>query len=252
MKKDANSNKKKIKLRRIEEAKKAKRVKSKMAQMRRVVAESPKEPISKKKILTISSFIGLLYLFLIIPATPLASTQNIENKICSEMHYDRLSNPYKIFTPKKTKKKIANSILHNNISSIIKNTPMEEMTDYIADRDDTVAAFIVGIAMKESKFGKYSPKKDGKECYNYWGYRGKENTTDSGYSCFDSPKHAIKVVGDRIESITKRGVSTPAQMISWKCGSSCAGHNPVSVDKWIADVGINYYRIQDAVKLARK
>ena len=68
---------------------------------------------------------------------------------------------------------------------IIKGTPMEKMSDYIVKRDKPVAAFLVGIAMKESKFGKYAPKKDGADCFNYWGYRGKENTTKSGYSCFD-------------------------------------------------------------------
>lgn len=140
------------------------------------------------------------------------------------------------------------SKLHNEIMKIVKGSPMEEMVDEIAQKDRPVAAFIVGIAMKESKFGKYSPKKDGKECYNYWGYRGKENTTRSGYSCFDSPEHAISVVGGTIERIVKKGVRTPAQMISWKCGSTCAGHDPYSVQKWISDVEINYYKLNPPTK----
>lgn len=133
--------------------------------------------------------------------------------------------------------------LRKEIEPIIKGTPMMAMLDDIANRNRAVAAFIVGIAMKESKFGIYSPKKEGVECYNYWGYRGKENTTASGYSCFDSPSHAIRVVGSRIESIVMKGVKTPEQMISWKCGSTCDGHDPYSVTKWISDVAINYYRL---------
>ena len=36
---------------------------------------------------------------------------------------------------------------------------MEAMAPYIAKQDRIVAAFIVGIAMKESKFGVYAPHK---------------------------------------------------------------------------------------------
>lgn len=142
--------------------------------------------------------------------------------------------------------------LNEDIVSIIKNTPMEVMASDISKKDRAVAAFIVGIAMKESKFGTYAPKKNGADCYNYWGYRGKENTTASGYSCFDSPSHAISVVGNKIESMVDRGAKTPASMISWKCGSTCAGHDPVSVDKWIADVGIHYYQLTSGKEIAKK
>jgi hypothetical protein len=142
--------------------------------------------------------------------------------------------------------------LNKKISPIIDGTPMSAMKDEILKRDKPVAAFLVGIAMKESKFGRYSPKKNGEDCFNYWGYRGRENTTASGYSCFDSPEHAIKVVGDRIESMVKRGANTPAEMISWKCGSSCAGHDPASVKKWITDVGIHYYQINSEIEIAKK
>jgi len=107
-----------------------------------------------------------------------------------------------------------------------------------------VAAFLVGIAMKESKFGVYAPHKGGRDCYNYWGYKGRENTTASGYSCFNSPEHAIQIVGKKINSLVARGISNPAQMISWKCGSSCAGHGAESVRKWIADVGIYFHKIK--------
>ncbi len=125
----------------------------------------------------------------------------------------------------------------------IKGRPIEAMAPYIAKQDRIVAAFIVGIAMKESKFGVYAPHSGGRDCYNYWGYKGRENTTASGYSCFSSPEHAIQVVGKKINSLVARGISNPAEMISWKCGSSCAGHGAENVRKWIADVGVNFYKI---------
>jgi hypothetical protein len=147
---------------------------------------------------------------------------------------------------------IINNELHEKVFSIIKNTPMEKMALDISERDRPVAALLVAIAMKESKFGKYAPKKNGADCFNYWGYRGRENPTLSGYSCFESSSQAIKIVGDRIETMVNRGARTPADMISWKCGSTCAGHDPVSVRKWIADVAIHYYQINSTEELAKK
>lgn len=162
--------------------------------------------------------------------------------------------PYKNYTNQylgKIKKAEVKSDLYKQIFSIVKNTPMEAMIGEIAKREKTVAAFMVGIGMKESKFGIYSPKKDGRTCYNYWGYRGKENTTDSGYSCFDNPDQAVKIVGDRIEALVKNGRTTPEEMIVWKCGQTCAGHTPESVDKWIKDVAIHYYDISLDNQLAK-
>lgn len=144
------------------------------------------------------------------------------------------------------------NLLNEKIANIVKKTPMEAMVMDISNKNKTVAAFLVGIAMKESKFGIYSPKKNGKDCYNYWGYRGKENPTKSGYSCFNSPKHAVDVVGGRIDKLVKGGIKNPAQMTIWKCGSSCAGHSQESVQKWIADVGINFYKILNDDQVAKK
>jgi hypothetical protein len=167
------------------------------------------------------------------------------NKKC--LAYDKVV--FKNLTADKDKKH--QSALEKKISSIIKNAPMKKMTAEIAKRERTVAALLVGIAMKESKFGTYSPKKDGVDCYNYWGYRGKENPTASGYSCFNSAKEAVKIVGDRIETLVKRGAKKPADMIVWKCGSTCAGHSQESVRKWISDVAINYYQINPKEQIAK-
>lgn len=138
--------------------------------------------------------------------------------------------------------------MRNKINELVKDTPMEAMVDDIVKRDKIVAAFLLGIGMKESKYGIYSPKKDGNDCYNYWGYRGKENKTASGYSCFDSPEHAVQVVGDRIEELVGYGRDTPEKMIVWKCGYSCEGHGEESVKKWIADVGINFRKLYPEYK----
>jgi hypothetical protein len=142
--------------------------------------------------------------------------------------------------------------LEEKINSIVRGTPMAAMAEEISGRNKTVAAFLVGIAMKESKLGIYSPKKGGQDCFNYWGYRGEENPTRSGYSCFDTPEHAVQVVGNRIEQIVKQGAKNPSQMIVWKCGYTCAGHSSESVRKWISDVGINFYDIMKVEQVAKK
>lgn len=133
--------------------------------------------------------------------------------------------------------------LKRDISKILKNTPMAAMIDSIAEHDRTVAAFIVGIAMKESKFGVYSPKLNNHDCYNYWGFKGGGKTIAGGYTCFSSPEDAVATVGKQIEKMVARGVRHPAQAISWKCGSTCAGHNSADIRKWIADVSVNFYKI---------
>lgn len=127
---------------------------------------------------------------------------------------------------------------------ILKGSPMAKMTSYIAQRDERTAAYLMAIAKKESNWGKYAPKKGKKECYNYWGYRGSYNQTSSGYSCFDSERQAVQVVGNRIEELIDQGIDTPEEMIVWKCGGSCQGHSPESVRKWSRDVGFYYEKIR--------
>jgi hypothetical protein len=133
--------------------------------------------------------------------------------------------------------------LKNDVAKIVKNTPMAAMIDPISEKDRTVAAFIVGIAMKESKFGVYAPHMGGRDCYNYWGLKAGGKTTAGGYSCFSSPEEAVKVVGKTVEKMVAKGVHTPAQAISWKCGRSCAGHGAENVRKWISDVSVNFNKI---------
>jgi hypothetical protein len=137
-----------------------------------------------------------------------------------------------------------NADFTTEILQYVKGKPMEDMAPYIAKQPRTVAAFIVGIAMKESKFGVYAPHDaSGNDCHNYWGYRGPENTTASGYSCFSTPEAAITAVGRRIAKLVDQGASNPAEMVVWKCGASCSWDNPANVRSWIADVGINFYKL---------
>lgn len=132
----------------------------------------------------------------------------------------------------------APNALEGKISELVEGYPIEEMAKSISNQSDKVAAFLVAIAKKESAWGKRTPKKNGQECFNYWGYRGGESPTASGYSCFDSPEHAVAVVGGRIQKLVDQGINTPERMLVWKCGSTCAGHDPGGVRKWVSDVSL--------------
>lgn len=133
-----------------------------------------------------------------------------------------------------------------NIKELVKDQPMEAMATEVAKRDMQTAAYLVAIAKKESNLGKFSPKKEGRDCFNYWGFRGTYNQTDSGYSCFDSPEQAVLVVGDRIQYLAQlQKLDTPKKMVVWKCGASCAGHGKYNVRKWISDVDYYFDKINN-------
>lgn len=134
-----------------------------------------------------------------------------------------------------------------NIKELVKDRPMEAMANEMAKRDMHTAAYLVAIAKKESNLGKFSPKDaGGKDCFNYWGFRGTYNQTASGYSCFDSPEQAVLVVGDRIQYLTQlQKLDTPRKMAVWKCGASCAGHGEYNVNKWISDVDYYFDKINN-------
>ena len=134
-----------------------------------------------------------------------------------------------------------NKALENKIDKMVEGYPMENMTRYIATKDEKVAAFMVSIAKKESNWGKKVPLLNGKDCYNYWGYKGKRKYMGTGgHTCFNSPRDAVNTVADRISKlIYENKLDTPKKMVVWKCGSSCVSHNPENVNKWIRDV--NWY-----------
>jgi hypothetical protein len=128
-----------------------------------------------------------------------------------------------------------NSPREKMIREILAGSPMEKMISAIGKREKGTAAFLVAIAKKESDWGRHAPSKSGRDCYNYWGYKGSYNLS-MGYSCFDSPEQAVEVVGGRIDDLTQKGVNTPERMVVWKCGSSCSWDRPENVQSWIGAV----------------
>ena len=207
--------------------------------------------------------VGSSFVFLVLPFTNTALGE-FEKPVelagfCLDNDLSFGANPFTVKDAEPEIKKVGKTdtmvskhpVLYKKIISIVKNTPMEKMALDISNGDTETAAFLVGIAMKESKFGIYSPKKNGRDCYNYWGYRGRENPTASGYSCFSSREQAVKVVGNRIHELIGRGANTPSRMTIWKCGSSCEGHSRESVRKWIADVSIHYHQLRAVSEIAK-
>ncbi len=147
--------------------------------------------------------------------------------------------------PKKTERQE----FEQELRDIVVGYPIEAMVSTIAEYDRDIAGLIVGIAKKESNWGKRVPRTDsGDDCFNYWGYKGAgARGTAMGHGCFGEPAEAVHAIGGRLqELVEKRKTSEPASLIIWKCGSSCAGHSPESVRKWISDVDI-YFR-----EIARK
>lgn len=159
--------------------------------------------------------------------------QGIENKRANNFSQN------KAVERAEEKEEAENPIFHEMLDGF----PMEKMIPALNKRDKEVASYLIAIAKKESDWGKHSPKKSGKECFNYWGYKGSYNQTVSGYSCFDSPEDAVSAVGDRIEKLLGKNIDTPEKLVVWKCGSSCSGHAPDDVRKWIQDVAKYYNKI---------
>ncbi|NTW13519.1 MAG: hypothetical protein HGA31_00620 [Candidatus Moranbacteria bacterium] len=135
--------------------------------------------------------------------------------------------------------------LEDEVRAVVFGYPIEEMAPVIAEYDREIAALIVGIAKKESDWGKHAPTLAGRDCRNYWGLKGSGSLGMAmGYACFGSADEAAHAVGDRIaELVAKRQASSPEKLIVWKCGNTCAGHSPESVQSWISGVRMYYDKI---------
>jgi hypothetical protein len=131
----------------------------------------------------------------------------------------------------------------DRIYAIVGDAPIKEMVPFISKRNEKVAAFLIGIAKKESSFGSASPSKDGETCYNYWGYKGSGgNGTSMGYACFASAKEAVETVGNRIEVLINKDRNTPASMVhTWKCGRDCSG-DP-GAPGWVSTVALYFNKL---------
>ncbi len=166
-------------------------------------------------------------------------------KLAKQKEQEELSEQNKALEKIVEEKKDEGSLEGNQeekYQTLVSGSPLEKMLPFIEKCDSETAAYLIAIAKKESDWGQYSPKKDGNDCFNYWGYRGDYNQTDSGYSCFDSAEQAISVVGARIRELLDKKIDTPEKMVVWKCGSSCAGHDSEGVRKWITDVALYYQK----------
>lgn len=127
------------------------------------------------------------------------------------------------------------------IKKIVKGYPIEKMVPEIAKQDRIVAAFIVAIAKKESGWGEHVPVYQGQDCYNYWGWRGKNPVGSGGHTCFDSPQDAVETVAKRIKFlVSSKKLDTPQKMIIWKCGD-CGWDTPAAMQSWINTVDM-YFR----------
>jgi hypothetical protein len=157
---------------------------------------------------------------------------------------DQMAATRKIFAEKSGKRNIESTgELAQKLYAIVGNDPIREMVPFIAKRDEKVAAFLVGIAKKESSFGVHSPVLDGQDCHNYWGYKGSAGRgTSMGYACFASAEEAIKIVGDRIEVLVGKQRNTPARMVNtWKCGTDCS-QDP-GAPGWVSTVALYFNKI---------
>ncbi len=138
------------------------------------------------------------------------------------------------------------AILEKNVRKVVNGYPIEAMSPYIAEHKKVTAAFLVGIAKKESNWGKRVPvDKNGADCFNYWGYKGAGSRgVEMGHGCFGSPQEAIDIVGKRIDTLVDEyKFDTPEEFIVWKCGFDCSGHSNQSVKKWISDVKIYFNKV---------
>lgn len=135
------------------------------------------------------------------------------------------------------------TLFEKEIRDMVKGYPIEDMIPYIIRQDKRVVAYLIAIAKKESNWGRRIPVYYGENCFNYWGYRGQDEIMGSaGHTCFDTPMEAVKAVSQRLDVlVVDRNISSTRELILWKCGSSCAGHSPDDVAKWISDVD-GYYQ----------
>jgi hypothetical protein len=96
------------------------------------------------------------------------------------------------------------------IEKLLKGSPMTAMAPVIAEQDTEIAALIVGIARKESQWGVRSPRKNGSDCFNYWGFKGAGGRgVGMGHACFATREEAVEKIAKRLEKLVKqRGTST--------------------------------------------
>jgi hypothetical protein len=136
--------------------------------------------------------------------------------------------------------------MEEEIRKMVKGYPIEKMIPFIAKKDKTVAAFIVGIAKQESDWGKRVPVYNGEDCYNYWGFKGPNRVGTGGHSCFSNPEEAVNAIAKRLEFlVAKEKVDTPNEMVVvWKCGYDCSWDKPENVKRWVGAVDTYFKKLE--------
>jgi hypothetical protein len=143
------------------------------------------------------------------------------------------------------KKKAADAILAKQkefemkILDLVGDHPIKQMAPCIAKEDPLVAAMFIAIAKKESSWGDHVPVNNGKDCYNYVGFRLKTAKMGSGeHSCFATPQEGFERTAKRIKDlIYDEKMTTAKKMVSpWKCGYRPDLDDPKAVQKWVSDV----------------
>lgn len=135
------------------------------------------------------------------------------------------------------------------VRELVKGYPIEDFLPYLLDKDHKVVAFYIAIAKKESNWGKRVPVLDGKDCFNYVGYRGGGDRLGSGgHSCFIDRKEAVEVVSKRLKQLIEEyDRDTAARMVVWKCGNDCnATGGQAAANKWIADVDMILAKLNES------
>jgi hypothetical protein len=133
--------------------------------------------------------------------------------------------------------------LEKQIIDMVKGYPIEEMAPLIAKQERVVAAFLIGIARQESSWGVHVPVYQGQDCYNLWGWRGKNAVGTGGHTCFASPEEAVETVAKRIKFlVSNQKLNTPEKMIIWKCGD-CSWDNQRDMQRWISSVSTYFHKL---------
>jgi len=149
---------------------------------------------------------------------PVVATEVVSTAPASVETYDPDQDVFFEYFGQVTKERYEESI-----RDMVKGYPIEPMLPFIFAQDRLTAAFLIGIAKKESNWGKRVPVLKGQDCFNYWGYRGIRRMMGSGgHTCFNSRADAVATVSTRLEKlIHSEKLDTPEKMIVWKCGFSC-------------------------------
>lgn len=177
----------------------------------------------------------------------IAQTQDPDNKgkivgVSAENNPDvRIDKKY--FTQLLGPEEMSQAQLEKKIEEMVKGYPIEKMVPLIAKKDRMVAAFMIGIARQESGWGVHVPVYQGRDCYNYWGWRGKNAVGTGGHTCFGSLEDAVNTVAKRLEFlVSSKKLNTPRKMIIWKCGD-CSWDNQRDMNNWINAVSTYFHKL---------